>query len=420
MNPHGEYLSSDEAADRLGVKLQTLYAYTSRGWIRSVPGGRGPARMYLRADVERLRSRGEARRGGPPAGGPALRYGEPVMDSAITWLGQDEGPLYRGHAAVALAEADVPFESVAELLWTGALPETPPHWPVDGLGIPLDALRALIPAGTPVLSVLPIAVAALGAADPDRYATAPEAVLPRARVLIRRATATLALTQDPVDPARIQEALRAPTVAESLAVAIDARSSVGALRAINRALVLMADHELNASTFTARVAASTDADVYACVCAGLSTLSGPRHGAASARAHALMREIGRPERAARVLRERLGRGEHIPGFGHLVYRGRDPRGEPLLASARQLAPRSRIVRTVDAVIESMREAQRPHANVDTAIVALSAALGMAPNMTPALFAIGRLSGWVAHILEQYAADFIVRPRARYLDPDATD
>jgi citrate synthase len=419
MNPYSDTLSSEEAAARLGVKLQTLYAYTSRGWIRSVPGGHGPARQYLRADVERLHARGEARRGGPPAGAPALRYGEPVMDSAITWLDQ-EGPLYRGHRAVALAEANQPFESVAELLWTGALPETPPHWGVEGIGLPLDALRGLVPSGGPVLGVLPIVVAALGAADVDRYGTSPEAVLPRARVLIRRATAALVLTQSAFEPERIPRALAAQSVAESLAIAVGARSSAPALRAINRALVLLADHELNASTFTARVAASTNADVYACVGAGLASLSGPRHGAASARVHALVREIGHPERAAQVLRERLGRGEHIPGFGHMVYRVPDPRALPLLESARQLAPRSRIVRSVDALIDAMREAQRPPVNVDTAIVSLAGALGMPAELTPALFAIGRLAGWIAHILEQYAADFLVRPRARYLDPDATE
>ena len=412
MDPHSEYLSSREAADRLGVKLPTLYAYTSRGLVRSLPGERGPARRYLRADIERLRARGESRRGGPPAGGGALRFGEPVLDSSITWL-SDQGPMYRGHLAVDLAARDLPFESAAELLFCGELPEAVPNWQTSDLGVPLEALRELVPAGTPVLSILPIVVAALGARDPDRFDVRPEAVLPRARRTIRRCAAALALASE---PERLDDALAAPTVAESLALALGAPPRPRRLRALDRALVLLADHELNASTFAARVAASARADLYGCLGAGLATVAGPRHGGASARVWALVREIGRPERATEVLRERLRRGELVPGFGHVVYRGRDPRTDPLLATARELAPRSRAVLTVEAVIAAMQGAGRPEPNVDVAIVAASAAIGLPPAATPALFAIARMAGWTAHALEQYELGFIVRPRARYMDP----
>ncbi len=410
MNVDSEYLTSAQAAKRLAVKLPTLYAYTSRGLVRSVPGGRGPARRYLRADVERLRARGEARRGGPPAGGGALRFGEPVLDTAITWL-SEEGPVYRGYPAVSLAADDVSFESVAELLWGGELPDPPPRWDAQGPGLPLPALRALVPARSHPLAVLPIVVAALGARDRDRYDTHPESVRPRARRVIRRLTAALALTRE---PERFSDSLAAATVAESFARAVGTRSSPRQLLALDRALVLLADHELNPSTFAARVAASAQADVYACLGAGLVTVAGPRHGAASERVAALVREIGRPERAAQVVRARIRRGELIPGFGHAVYRGTDPRCAPLLKSARELAPRSRTVATVDALIDAMRAARRPPPNVDAAIVAFAAALGIPTELTPALFAIARLAGWTAHVLEQYQAGFLIRPRARYL------
>ncbi len=406
--PAGAYLSAAQAAGRLGVKLATLYAYTSRGLVRSVPSGGGPARRYLQADIERLRSRSEARSGAATPAGGALRSGEPLLDTAIAWLG-DEGPVYRGRLATALAERES-FESVAELLWTGELPGDPPRWSADGLGLPRRALAELLPPGTHPLAALPIAAAALGARDADRHATHAAFVLPCARQLIRRLTAALALT---AAPARLDEALAAPSVAESLAIALAARPGRRAVRAIDRALVLLADHELNPSTFAARVAASTHADLYACLGAGFAALGGPRHGGASERVAALLAEIGRPERAAEVVRARLRRGELIPGFGHAVYRGTDPRAAPLLASALELAPRLRAVRTVEALIRAMRAARRPPANVDTALAALGPALGLPSERTPALFAVGRLAGWVAHVLEQYEGP-LIRPRARYL------
>ncbi len=411
--PDGEFLAAPEAARRLGVKLTTLYAYASRGLLKSLRGQGGPRRRYLRADIERLRARSLARRGGPPAGAHALHFGEPVLDSAITWL-SEEGPVYRGHAATALAARGISFEAVAELLWSGTLPADPPRWTVDDLGLSRAEQRALVPPGTPALALLPALVAALALRDADRFDLEAASVTDRARCVMRRCAAGLALASE---PSRLGPALKAPTLAASLATALGLRATPRALGAIDTALILLADHELNASTFAARVAASARADLYSCLLAGLATLAGPRHGGASARVRALIDEIGRPERAAQVLRERMGRGELTPGFGHIVYTESDPRAEPLLALARGLAPRSRTVRTVDALIEAMRRARRPFPNVDTALVSLSAALGLSPAQTPALFAIGRMAGWTAHVLEQHPLPFIVRPRARYADPD---
>ncbi len=407
-----EFLTARAAAERLGVKLQTLYAYTSRGLLRSVPGGQGPSRLYPRADVERLHARDRTRRQPPPPGGAPLRFGEPSLDSSITWLSETDGPVYRGHPALALAARDVPFEAAAELLWSGELPATLPRWDAEDLGLSIPRIRGVLPAKTPALAFLPVFVAALGSHDPDRFDSGVGAVLPRARRLLRRCAAALALVSD---SKRIDAALGAPSVAESLALALGVRVNRRSVAAINKALVLLADHELNASTYAARVAASTHSDIYSCVNAGLAALAGPRHGAASERVFALIREIGRPEHAAEVLRDRMRRAENIPGFGHTVYRQQDPRAQPLLQAARALAPRSLVVRTVDATVSAMRTAGRPHANVDTALVALAGALGIGPVETPALFAIARMAGWIAHALEQYEVGFIIRPRARYLE-----
>jgi citrate synthase len=259
-----ECLTSREAAKRLGVKVETLYAYTSRGLLQSVPSGVGPQRRYLRADVERLRSQRDGRRAGTLQSGPALHYGEPVLETRVTRLGE-RGPVYRGIAALDLAEAGHSFESVAELLWTGTGPDPDLRWSPPELGTDARALASLMPVGTPGLTILPVVTVALGVADGDRIDATPARVLATARILIRRLAASLALAYD---PGRVEPALAADTVARSVAIALGVRTSPTLLRAIDQALVLLADHELNASTFAARVAASTGADLYACFAAG--------------------------------------------------------------------------------------------------------------------------------------------------------
>jgi citrate synthase len=238
-------------------------------------------------------------------------------------------------------------------------------------------------------------------------------VLPRARGLIRLLAAGLAL---PRAPARARRAARAPRIAEVVARAFALELRAGTLAAIDALLILLADHELNASTFAARVAASTHADVYAVVQAGLATLSGPLHGATSDRFEALLAEVGAPEQAERAVQERARRGERIPGFGHAFYGAAgDARARALLELAweRGKAPE---VAIANAVIGAMERARKPPPNVDSAAVALRAALGMPSGAVAGLFAVGRSAGWVAHALEQVATGHLLRPRARYKGP----
>jgi citrate synthase len=201
--------------------------------------------------------------------------------------------------------------------------------------------------------------------------------------------------------------------------------------------VLLADHELNASSFTARIAASTGADPYACVAAALATLSGPKHGSASELVARFADEVGGPEQAKAAVRALRKRGEVPPGFGHPLYPAGDPRTRPLLAITRDLlatsrSPHLRRARTllaiVDAVAEaSRRERRRPETSrdadparasvepsVDVALAALVAVLGAQPAAGPGLFAVARSAGWLAHALEQRSAGFLLRPRARYV------
>jgi citrate synthase len=407
------FIRASEAASLLGVKRATLYAYASRGLVRSIPSPGGRSHLYRRDDLERLRARRDARAGHAAVAASALRFGEPVLDSSITRL-TPAGPVYRGRGAVELAAAGVPLASVAELLWTGELPEVPPLWQADGFGAPVDALRALLPAQSHPLSALAVAVPAIGARDAGRFDYNRETLLPRARALILRMAAALAL---PDRAERVDAALAARSVARAVAVALGARGGAEAVRAIREALILIADHELNASAFAARVAASAGGDLYDCIAAALATLSGPRHGRACDRVEALLSEVERPERAARVVYERSRRGDAIPGFGHSVYPRGDPRAAPLLERASRLAPQSPGVRTALALVEAMREAGRAAATVDLGLIALTHALGMSAGAAVGIRAVGRAAGWVAHCLEQYEAGFLMRPRARYLDVD---
>ena len=397
-------MSAREAASFLGVKVETLYAYASRGLIKSLPGTRGPARRYARADLDALR----ARSSGPAAS--ALRFGEPVLDTRITRM-SDAGPEYRGRSAVALARDGAPFTAVAELLWTGALPERAPRWPGDGPTLPARELARLLPEGSSPLAALALALPALAAADPLRFDAHPEAVLARARRLIPRLAASYALA---LDPRRLAAASATADPVRALATALGLAPRKRALALLEQTLVLCADHELNASTFAARVAASTGADLYACLSAAVAAFSGPLHGGASEQVEVLAREAGDPAGAAAAVRDRMRRGERLPGFGHTLYADGDPRATVLLESAFALAPRALRVRTIAALVAAMDEANRPKPNVDVALAAACAALDLPIGMGPAIFAIGRCAGWVAHVLEQYDAKFVLRPRARFV------
>ncbi|RYZ06450.1 MAG: helix-turn-helix domain-containing protein [Myxococcales bacterium] len=390
----GASLTAAEAAALLGVKAQTLYAYASRGLVRRV--GDGKRRRYLVEDLERLRARQRARSGHGPVAAGALAFGEPVLDTSLSTI-DERGPLYRGRPAVELARAGTSFESVAELLWTGKLPEAAAAWE---LGVLPRFSRDEVASIEDLLLALPPIVQ--GA--PERHSRAPEVELALARRTIARVAAQVTRT-----PAR------AGSIAQRFATLTKAPRVI-AEPALNAALVLLADHELNASSFAARIAASTDASLPACLLAALATLSGPRHGGASERVEALLDEALRLKRPTQVLELRLRRGDSIPGFGHPLYRTGDPRAAALLELARGLvagrAPQRARLAPILALAQTMAK-QGLAANVDYGLVALRRALGGPPHLAAMLFAVARSAGWVAHVLEQRSSSAVLRPRARY-------
>lgn len=405
----GEWVSAVQACRILGVKAATLYAYASRGLVRSAAGPRGGrARVYQKEDLLRLKTRSDARSGHAAVAAGALRWGEPVLETRIGAIRED-GPSYRGRSAIALAREGARFEDVCVLLW-GGVPFTPEsELDERRLGAPVASLRALLRNGAEPFDGMLITAAAL-AANEARGETI-DVARERAPALVRRLIAACGLGRG---ADAVTASLEAEGCARALLVALGGNTTKASVAAMNEALIVIADHELNASTFAARVAASSGASTTASITAALGALSGPLHGAATARVEALVAEVERPERAAAVVAARLDRGESVPGFGHPLYAKGDPRGERLIELANQLGRRQRGVRVLSSVVAAMDLVSREPPTVDVGLVSLAAALGLRRGAPLGIFASGRVAGWIAHVLEQKEAGFMLRPRARYV------
>jgi len=399
------WISAREAAQRLDVKLATLYAYASRGLVESVPAAQGErGRRYAAASIERLKTRHDARAGHAAVAADALRWGEPSIETSIVEIRAD-GPAYRGEGVLSLCARAESFESVADLLWQGQL--GPARWSARPLTLAVPPSRSTRPDLASPIAHLAAAVAVAALEDEGRHG----ATVPDEHARARRLVLWLASLAG----GRRARAPAAAGVAERVLVGYGVRASEKKVRMIDRALILCADHELNASTFAARVAASTGADLYACLGAALHTLSGPKHGGVSARVEALLREITRPSKALSVVHARRARGEHVPGFGHPLYPQGDPRARALI----ELAATARRSPRIEALCAAMARGGQPPANFDVGLVALCQAVGLPDGGAAALFAVGRSAGWIAHALEQRAQGYILRPRARYT-PDARE
>ena len=391
-----DFLTAAEAARRLGVKPATLYAYVSRGVLSRGKAADGRASLFNADEVERLARRGRPRR--PPG------VADITVESAITEITGDR-LRFRGLDATRLAVSRT-FEEVAELLWTGELGAAREPWQARPEALAAGrAAQAALPGGTLPLERLQVIVPAMAATDPLRLQLDPAAVTAAGRSIVAGMVGCLSstVTSGPGEP-----------VAERLWSRLcDRRASPGLLRAMSAALVLLADHELAASTLAARAAASVRADPYAVVGTGLGAMSGALHGGASLGAETLMAAAGRPDDVPRVVAELLRRGEKVPGFGHFVYRGGDPRAMVLLDLVRRAAPKSGRLAVADAVLAEVRQKSLPEPNIDFALATLARVAGMVRGAGEAIFAVARTAGWIAHALEAYAGPGPLRPRAVY-------
>jgi citrate synthase len=398
-----ERLTTAEVAARLGVKPATLYAYVSRGVLGRERSPDGRTSLFDPAEVERLTRRGHpGRRSRRPAA-------ELVVESALTAI--EGGALwYRGLPVTELA-ATRSFEEVAEWLWSGRFPAPiAPPWRAGAAALAAGRrAQAALPEGALPLERLRVIAAALAAGDDLRLELHPAAVTAAGRALIAGLAGCLPRLGRP--PGR-----DAGIAARLWACLSPLDPDPALLAALDAALVLVADHELAASTVAARMAASVRADPYAVVSAGLAAASGSLHGGASLAVEALLAEIDRPGAAGRVLGERLRRGERLRGLGHPLYPDGDPRAAHLLARLRQAVGGSPRLAAVDALLAATRQRGLPLPNVDLALAALGHVAEMTRGAGEAIFAIGRVAGWLAHALEEYERATPIRLRAIYTGP----
>ena len=374
-NGRADWVTAEAAMARLGVARQTLYAYVSRGLVRARPADGDPRRsLYDPRSIDALAERSRRGRTRRAVAASTIDFGEPVLASRITRIA-DGVLLYRGEDAIELAQTAT-LEEVAALLWeTPSFPALPPSAFVPG------EVR------TPIARCLR-RVASL--TEPPIWARSAPALHADAAALLRRIAEAACNAQ------------AEGQVHASLAHAWGADAAGAEL--IRRALVLCADHELNASAFAVRVVASTGAALPACMLAGLAALSGPLHGGMTERVGALLAEPGMQADPRAAIAARLGRGEQLPGFGHRLYPDGDPRATELLAA---LDP-GPWWRDMFAAAEELT-GLRP--NIDIALVALEQVVHLPEGSALAIFAVGRTAGWIAHALEQRQDGRLIRPRA---------
>ncbi|HXD20578.1 MAG TPA: citrate/2-methylcitrate synthase [Vicinamibacterales bacterium] len=388
----GAWISAAEASRRLGVTRATLYAYVSRGFVRSqASSGASRERTYARDDIERLRQRTEERRAPDKAAAHALQWGMPILESSIALI--DGARLYyRGLDAAVLARSRT-LEEVAALVWTGRF---------DALRAPALAARLpQQPAGVPFAARAQSMLAVAAARDPLAFDLRPASVASTGMRILRLLTQA-AIGADP----------GSRTIDAALARAW--KTGAGGADVVRAALVLCADHELNVSSFTARCVASSGSHPYAVVIAGLAALEGPKHGGASIRAESMLASLrqARPIRAA--VSARLRRGEPIDGFGHPLYREGDPRARLLLELLGERYRTSAEYRFVATFARAAAETTGEHPNIDFGLAAAARVLGLPAGSPFTLFAIGRTVGWLGHAIEQYATGQLIRPRAKYV------
>ncbi|GHG34769.1 MULTISPECIES: citrate/2-methylcitrate synthase [Amycolatopsis] len=377
-------LTTDQAARLLGVKPETVYAYVSRGLLSRRRGEDGRSSRFAADEVRQLAAK-HAR--GVPAKGSTSS-----IETRLTSI--TDGRLYYRGEDVARLAGSAGFEAVVALLWTGSLDEP------QRLSAPAATTKRAKTAIKPLAAdarpcdLLPIVVAAAATADPLRYDVQPDTVVRTGRTLL--AVLAEALPKIGAEP-------RQPSLAARLWPALTSRPPTDeALRALDAAMVLLADHDLAASTMAARLAASTRAHPYAVVGAGLGVLDGPRHGAAAGLAHRFLRDALRGGDPVGELSEHLrDGGGQAPGFGEDFYPAGDPRAARLLEILLDTGLPNDLKSTVVRLRDATADRPRIRPNVDFALAVLCHANEMVAGAGETIRAVARTAGWIAHALEEY-------------------
>jgi citrate synthase len=402
--PSERRLSTKEAAEVLGVKPETVYAYVSRGQLssRRVPGGRGST--FAAEEVEAL-----ARRNRRESGASTPAGGELSVRTRITLIEEDRY-YFRGVDATELA-ARHSYEEIAEWLWTGRMrPGIAFTAPAASVSVARRAVGALPEHAGPA-DRLRVAAIAAATADPLRFDLSEDAVLGTARTLIP----TLVAALPPMTGARHDD--NGPLARRLWTRLSGRRPDEASLRVLDTALGLLADHDLAASTLAVRVAASARAHAYAAISAGLGVIEGPLHGAASGLAHRMLLEVLDQGDAAPVVADELRAGRRVPGLGHRLYSGEDPRASALFALLADVPGAESALAAARDVVATTARHTPLHANVDLALAVLTVSSGMPATAGETIFAVARTAGWIAHAMEEYGERPLrMRPSGLYTGP----
>lgn len=353
-----------------------------------------------------------------------------ATQSAISSIIDDQ-LTYAGYRIDDLAE-NSSFEEVIYLLWNQKLPNENELLALkkqlrEEMALPeavITHLRSYDLSTVHPMAALRTAVSLLGLCDNEADDMSDEANKRKAvRLQARMATIVAAFSRirsgkDPVKPRNDL------SFAANLLFMMNGEEPEDIeIEAINKALVLHADHELNASTFTARVCVATLSDIYSGVTAAIGALKGPLHGGANERVMKMLTDIGEEENAIPYVKERLERKEKIMGMGHRVYRNGDPRAKHLKKMSKELTELTGQPKWYNMSVkieDYIKQEKGLPANVDFYSASVYHSLGIDHDLFTPIFAISRVSGWIAHILEQYANNRLIRPRAEYVGPQTQD
>jgi citrate synthase len=380
------HLDASEAAEFLNISKPTLYAYVSRGFIRSERGPDQRSRIYQRFDLERLKQRKRIRKEPGTEMSGALHWGSPLLDSSLTLIANGQF-FYRGEEVTGLASSRT-FLEVATWLWTARW-ETPATAPAKH--------RPILRRGEPIFlyheALLRAAMTEPLGYDFSFLAENGLQVLTLfLQILTRKPNPEVNRTAWELRQAWCPDQPKADKIFDA-------------------ALILSIDHELNVSSFTARVVSSAGTSIYEIISAALCALRGSRHGGGIDRATRLLLDMRSVSSVRAFLLERIRSGIEVPGFGHPLYPDGDPRAAKLFELLKRSMPAD-AKPWLELVAHATRALKRKP-NIDLALAVCSLSLRLPSHAAFALFALGRTAGWIAHAAEQVESGRLIRPRARY-------
>jgi len=402
-----DYLDADQAADYLDVSKSTLYAYVSRGRLESIETeGDQRRRQYRKADLDRLRRRSDAASGDGPSAGDALYWGQSSLETDVGSISA-RGPRYRGVPLSGILRNDWSFSEVASLIWSGKRQT----WEIDAATT--DTMD-IAPAQTPPITTLRKMTLDAGRSSEDH--TQCRSVWSHLIADTIRRLSPSPRPNQPCEPSTylaqfIHRYERGPRQ-EQTPNGSSRRPPSPLLEIIDKILMIVADHGLNASTFTGRISASAGAGLFDALTASLATFSGDRHGRHFNRVRQMIHDLAQSDLDPQSwVARRLTSANSIPGFGHPLYEHGDPRYRWVRRAVTELTDDHQILSQYDQLQSAATDAGVAPPNLDVGLALAADIFDISDDGMAFLFAVGRMVGWLAHICEQSRRSHVLRPTA---------